>query len=114
MEPHVSQSTALRDPKVLPSEVVPEFKINNYFKQEEEKLLQEIVKFQQKKNPEKWTYFTVEEFVKSRNIDCLSKDELSVLQKLVSLGHLYKTGVYYHVSGYIVQVLDMYARKNLN
>jgi hypothetical protein len=114
MEPHVSQSTALRDPKVLPSEVVPEFKVAPYFEKETEKLLEEIVKFQQKKNSGKWTYFTEEEFAKSKNLPALSKEELSVLHDLVSSGYLHRSGIYYHVSNYLLSILKLYIKSNLN
>ncbi len=111
---HVSQSTALRDAKILPSKVVTDFRAANCFEEGAKKLLEEIVKFQQNKNPVKWTYFTVEEFTKSRNLHCLTQEELSALNNLVNLRYLHKSGVYYHVSNKLLEVLKLIAKPNLN
>jgi hypothetical protein len=114
MEPHVSYSTGLINPEVLPLNVVPNFKVAPYFKEDAETLLEEIVKFQQKKNPEKWTYFTAEELAKSKNISPLPKEVLATLHSLVDSGYLNRTGVYYHVSDDLVEILKLYTKKILN
>ncbi len=111
---HVSQSTGLRDPKLLPSMILTDFSVANCFEKGAEKLLEEIVRFQQNKNPKKWTYFTVEEFAKNRNLPCLSQEELSALRDLVNSRHLHKSGVYYHVSNKLLEALKLFAKPNLN
>lgn len=115
---HVSESTALRKPAVMPSMISNDFKVPDVFKEETKKFLEEIIKFQKNKKlkdeRQRWTYFTVEEFAKSKNLSTLSKDELSILDSLVDQGYIHKSGIYYHVSNKLLAVLKLHIKQNLN
>jgi hypothetical protein len=88
-------------------------------------LLEEIVKFQQQKNPCKWTYFTTEEFAKSRGLKSLPVNEKEILEVLtnggtlfcprISLpsGYMQRNGIYYHISPKLIELFGPYANKSL-
>lgn len=79
-----NQQTVLGSEEISPSMVDPSFCETCFKKRQIEEFLEHLVRFQQKRNPNKWTAFTQQQLAESLGFqDSLPPSEASILEALI-------------------------------